>query len=180
MIDVTDLYTTFARIGGATRYLPTDRIIDGVDQTSLILNGDAYGRRDYEFIYVDPNLAATIWKQYKRTWIAGGTSASGVSASFYDLYNDPREESPLLIQLLHFNEPFNRMRALHELWKKKYPDQPSGFGPAYTGLGNARPETLALSKPPVDLKTLPFDPREVVEDMDRRPFDPKAESDMDQ
>ena len=180
IIDVTDLYTTFARIGGATRYLPTDRIIDGVDQTSLLLNGDAHGRRDYEFIYVGPNLAATIWKQYKRRWGSGGEgSASGISAAFYDLYNDPREETPLLIQMLHFSEPFNRMRALHELWKKKYPDQLPGYGPAFTGLSNARPETLALSKPPVDMKKLPFDPLEVIEDMDRLPFDPNADSDAD-
>ena len=71
------------------------------------------------------------------------------------------------------------MRALHELWKKKYPDQPAGYGPAFTGLSNARPETLALSKPPVDLKKLPFDPLEVIEDMDRLPFDPNADSDAD-
>jgi arylsulfatase A-like enzyme len=181
IIDVTDLYATFARVGGATQYLPTDRIIDGLDQTALLLNGDTHGRRDYEFIYVGNTLAATIWKQYKRTWIAGGTTgASGISASFYDLYNDPREESPLLLQLSHFYEPFNRMRTLHELWIKKYPNQPAGYGPAYTGLSNARPETLALSKPLVDLKTLPFDVLEIIEDMDRLPFDPRLESDMEQ
>ena len=104
-----------------------------------------------------------------------GTSASGISASFYDLYNDPREQTPLLLQLIHFNEPFNRMRALHELWKKKYPDQLAGAGPAFTGLSNARPETLALSKSPIDLKTLPFDPREYIKHLDRLPFDPNVE-----
>jgi arylsulfatase len=82
--------------------------------------------------------------------------------------------------MAHFNEPFNRMRALHELWKKKYPDQPAGFGPAFTGLSNARPETLALSKPPVDLKTPPFDPLEYIEDLNRPPFDPNAEAELDQ
>ncbi|MGH6933787.1 MAG: sulfatase-like hydrolase/transferase [Dongiaceae bacterium] len=180
IIDITDLYTTFARIGGATQYLPTDRIIDGLDQTALLLNGDSHGRRDYEFIYLGPNLSATVWKQYKRTWISSGTSASGISASFYDLYNDPREQTPVLVQMSHFSEPFNRMRAVHELWKKKYPDQPAGFGPAFTGLSNARPETLALSKPPIDLKTLPFDPLEYIEDLDRLPFDPNAEAELDQ
>jgi hypothetical protein len=84
-----------------------------------------------------------------------------------------------LIQMLHFSEPFNRMRALHELWKKKYPDLPAAYGPAYTGLSNARPETLALSRPPINLKTLPFDPLEIIEDMDRLPFDPKAEAEVD-
>jgi arylsulfatase len=31
------LYTTFARLGGATKYIPTDRIIDGLDQTALLM-----------------------------------------------------------------------------------------------------------------------------------------------
>jgi arylsulfatase A-like enzyme len=179
IVDVTDLYTTFARLGGATQNLPTDRIIDGLDQTALLLNGDTHGRRDYNFIYVGPTLAASIWKQYKRSWIASATSASGIGASFFDLYNDPRESTPLLLQMAHFNEPFNRMRALHELWIKKYPNQPAGYGPAYTGLTNARPETLALSRPVVDLKTLPFNPLDVIENMDRLPFDPQLDADMD-
>ena len=106
--------------------------------------------------------------------------ASGISASFYDLYNDPREQTPLLVQMAHFNEPFNRMRALHEMWKKKYPDQPAAFGPAFTGLSNARPETLAISKPPFDMKALPFNPLEVIEDTSRLPFDPSVDADADE
>jgi hypothetical protein len=97
------------------------------------MNGDTHGRRDYEFIYLGSNLAATIWKQYKRSWAGGGTSASGISAAFYDLYNDPREKTSLLLQMLHFSEPFNRMRAIHELWMKKYPNQPAGYGPPTPG-----------------------------------------------
>ena len=75
---------------------------------------------------------------------------------------------------------FNRMRTLHEVWKRKYPDQPPGFGPAYTGLSNARPETLALSQPPFDLQALPFNPLEVIKDMDRLPFEPSVDADADE
>ncbi|MBW2423243.1 MAG: sulfatase-like hydrolase/transferase, partial [Deltaproteobacteria bacterium] len=35
IIHETDLFTTFARIAGATKHIPTDRVIDGIDQTSL-------------------------------------------------------------------------------------------------------------------------------------------------
>jgi hypothetical protein len=38
-------------LAAATDYVPTDRIIDGVDQTALFLNGDTFSRRDYVFIY---------------------------------------------------------------------------------------------------------------------------------
>ena len=51
IIHETDLFTTFARLAAATDYVPTDRIIDGVDQTALFLNGDTFSRRDYVFIY---------------------------------------------------------------------------------------------------------------------------------
>jgi hypothetical protein len=59
IIHETDLFTTFARLAGATKHIPTDRIIDGVDQTALLLKGDTFSRRDYVFIYTGDVLAAT-------------------------------------------------------------------------------------------------------------------------
>ena len=39
--------------------IPTDRIIDGIDQTALLmLNGETHGRRDYVFIYNINSLEA--------------------------------------------------------------------------------------------------------------------------
>ena len=52
IIHECDLFTTFARLGQATDHIPRDRVIDGLDQTSLLLNGDAHGRRDYVQVYV--------------------------------------------------------------------------------------------------------------------------------
>ena len=54
IIHETDLFTTFARLGGATAHVPTDRIVDGVDQTALLLKGDSYSRRDHVHIYTGP------------------------------------------------------------------------------------------------------------------------------
>jgi len=181
IIHVTDLYTTFAHLGGALKYIPADRVIDGIDQTSLLLNGDTHGRRDYVFIYVGPNLGATVKNQYKMHWISSDPSqaASGITAAF-DLFNDHREVNPLVTNMLHFKEPFMRMRARHELWIRKYPNMPAATGPAYTDIVNARPETLALGNPPADFKKLPFDPREVLKEMENLPFDPNAEPDFNQ
>ncbi len=179
IVHVTDLYTTFARLGNAMAYVPRDRIIDGIDQTSLLLTGDGHGRRDYVFIYTGGILGATVKGHYKQHWIsADPTASSGIGAAYFDLLNDPREETPLLVNLLHFKEPFRRMRARHELWKKKYPDRPAAWGPAYTGISNARPETVALINPPVDFERLPFDPLEFIEELDELPFDPTGEPDI--
>ncbi|MGI9658343.1 MAG: sulfatase-like hydrolase/transferase [Gaiellaceae bacterium] len=161
MIHETDLFTTFARLAGATEHVPTDRIIDGIDQTSLLLNGDSYSRRDYNFVYTGPILAATIKDRHKRIWV--GEHLGLVGAAFYDLYTDPREMFPQLIPLLHTSSAFTKMRKRHEIWKQKYPDRQAARGIPFTGLEDPRPETAQLAQPPVDLSELPFDPLEYID-----------------
>jgi arylsulfatase len=147
IIHVSDLFTTFARIAGATQYIPTDRVIDGLDQASLLFNGDTKGRRDYVHIYQGHTLAATVKGRYKRHWISDDPGvATGVGAAFYDLYTDPKEHNPMLVPLLHTQGQFTQMRVRHELMKKKYPDKPNARGIPYTGLSNARPETKAIGE----------------------------------
>ncbi|MCP4385775.1 MAG: sulfatase-like hydrolase/transferase [Hyphomicrobiales bacterium] len=172
MIHETDLYTTFARLAGATPHIPTDRIIDGIDQTALLLNGDTHGRRDHVFIYQGPDLAATVKDQYKIHWTSDdpGQAKSSITA-VYDLYNDHREVSPIVVGGFHFKEPFKRMRARHELWKQKYPDRHHSRGPAYGNISNAREETLALTNPPADFESLPFDPLEFITHLDQLPYE---------
>ena len=165
IIHVSDLYTTFARLGGAMEHIPTDRIVDGLDQTALFLNGDTHSRRDYVFIYTGPILGATVKGRYKRHWIgAGEAAAAGTPEAYYDLYMDPREENAQLVPLIHTQGQFNKMVARHELMKRKYPDVENGKGIPYTGLSNARPETKAIGarvKAVVD--NMPFDVEEYLE-----------------
>lgn len=165
IIHVTDLYTTFARLGGATKYIPTDRVVDGIDQTALLLKGDANGRRDYVFIYAGHELGATVKGRYKRHWIgAGDVAASGMPEAYFDLYQDPHEKNPQLVPLIHTQGQFNRMRARHELFKKKYPDKPNAHGIPYTGLSNARPETKAIAeRVKRAMENMPFDVKEYLE-----------------
>ena len=165
IIHVTDLYTTFARLAGATEHIPADRIVDGLDQTALLLNGDTHSRRDYVHIYAGHELGATVKGRYKRHWIgAGDVAASGMPEAYYDLYMDPREENPQLVPMIHTQGQFNQMRARHELMKKKYPDVPNAKGIPYTGLSNARPETLAIGERVREaVEAMPFDVREYLE-----------------
>jgi arylsulfatase len=139
--------------------------VDGLDQTALLLNGDTHSRRDYVFIYAGHELGATVKGRYKRHWIgAGDVAASGMPEAYFDLYQDPREENPQLVPLIHTQGQFNRMVARHELFKKKYPDVPNGHGIPYTGLSNARPETRAIAdRVKSNLKNMPFDVKEYLE-----------------
>ncbi len=164
IIHEVDLYTTFARLAGATKNIPTDRIIDGLDQTALLLEGDTHGRRDYVFIYQGPVLGATVKGDWKRHWISGDPGdASGLAAAYYFLPTDTREKNPLMANVFHFAESFNRMRQRHAVWKKKYPDSHAVHGAPFTGLSNARPETQAWYKLPVNMRDLPFDPTKYME-----------------
>ncbi|MFV1958001.1 MAG: sulfatase-like hydrolase/transferase [Planctomycetota bacterium] len=174
IVHETDLFTTFARLAGATKYIPGDRITDGIDQTALLLNGDTHGRRDFVFIYAGPRLGATVKGNYKRHWISSdpGGEASGIPAAFYFLPADPRETTPLMVNLIHLKSPFNRMLLRHELWKKRYPDARERHGIPWTGIENATPGIRALAKPRIDRAKLPFDPLEYIDHLDELPFDP--------
>ncbi|MDC0936158.1 sulfatase-like hydrolase/transferase [Pirellulales bacterium] len=85
IVHVTDLYTTFARLAGATKHIPGDRVIDGIDQTALLLNGESHSRRDYVHTYPGHELGATVKGRYKRHWGVEGAS-SGIPTAYYDLY----------------------------------------------------------------------------------------------
>jgi len=162
ILHVSDLFTTFARLGGAMEQIPTDRVIDGVDQTSLFFNGDGYSRRDYIMIYQGPTLAAGVKGRFKRDW---KNATQGLSLNeFYDLYTDPREAHGEMIEQFHVKSMFNRQRQRHEFWMQKYPNRPDATpGPALTGIDNVRPETEKIYTAPVDPKKLPFDPMEIRE-----------------
>jgi arylsulfatase len=174
IIHETDLFTTFARLAGATKHIPRDRIIDGIDQTALLLNGDTRGRRDHVFIYAGPRLGAIVKGNYKRHMISPDPvgEASGIPAAFYFLPSDPREKSPLLVNMIHLKSPFNRMLLRHSTWIKKYPHSSEKYGVPWTGLANPTPEVEALGTPQMRKGDLPFDPLEYIENLDEIPFSP--------
>ncbi len=172
IIHITDLFTTFARLGGALDAIPRDRIIDGVDQTSLLLNGDTHSRRDYVTIYTGPILAALVKGRYKRHLIGAQPGLSG--PEFYDLYNDPREDSGRMLPMFPAKGMFNQMKLRHQLWATRYPNTGQNRGLPFAGLENPRPEVAAAGQFRVDPDTLPFDPYEFLqlqpewENIDRR------------
>lgn len=139
MISVHDLFTTFARIGGGMDYIPRDRIIDGIDQTAVFLEGDGQSRRDYYHVYTGPIHAATIKQQYKRVWVGGRPGL--VKNDFYDLYQDPREMRGMMAQFLWAWGPFDMMKKRHDAMNKKYPFTPTRHGIPFEGIENLRPES---------------------------------------
>jgi len=132
MVHVSDLFTTFAVLGGAKDRIPTDRVIDGIDQTPLLFNGDGHGRRDYVHIYQGPVLAAIVKQQYKRHFSGAAPGLAG--KGFFDLYKDPREEHPLQAQFLWSWPAFDHIKANHEAQIKQYPHTEVARGVPYAGI----------------------------------------------
>jgi len=142
IVHVTDLFTSIARFADATDKIPTDRIIDGVDQAALMLEGETHGRRDHVFIYSGNSLKAVVKEQYKLN--VPGAGENPIVSDFYDLFRDPREEYPVATEVGAWGgAEFVRIIQRHKERMVKYPSEPPAFGMPYEGIDNLRPETKA-------------------------------------
>ena len=142
IVHVTDLFTSIARFGGASDKIPTDRVIDGVDQTALMLEGETHGRRDHVFIYSGNSMKAVVKEQYKLN--VPGPGENPIVAKFYDLFRDTREEYPVSTEVGAWGgAEFVRIIQRHMIRKQKYPDEGPALGRPYDGIENLRPETKA-------------------------------------
>ena len=105
MFSIMDFLPTFAHIVGGK--MPTDRPIDGVDQTDVLLGNSATGHRESLLSFIGGELVAARWKQWRiyftdvhPTGIGpqrqpGIFSASAAMAGYPKIYNiemDPHED----------------------------------------------------------------------------------------
>lgn len=139
IVHVSDLYTTFARVAEATEFIPRDRVIDGIDQTALLLNGEHSGRRDYVYVYQNEILRGIVKQEYKMHMPAPGMP--GAAAPVFNIFRDPREEHSQIGAALWSGASFQDMAYRHMLTIKKYPHNKLGKGIPYSGIENLRPES---------------------------------------
>ena len=118
LLQVTDMYTTAARIGGALGQLPKDRIIDGLEQSSYLM-ASTKSRREYMFHYSGKDLGAIRVGQYKRHMAASHGGLPG--KDFYDIYKDPKEEHGVMGEMLWAWVPFDDITRMHNKLIEKYP-----------------------------------------------------------
>lgn len=140
IVHVSDLFTTFARVAEADKYIPRDRVIDGLDQTALLLKGQHHGRRDYVYVYQNENLMAIVKQEWKMHMPGPGVPAA--AAGVFNLLRDPREEHLLIGHALWSGASFQDMAKRHMMTIKKYPHNELGKGAPYEGIENLRPESI--------------------------------------
>ena len=119
IIHVTDLFTTAARIAGATDGIPNDRITDGVDQTPLFLLGEGNGRRNYMFHYSGPVLGAVRYGDFKIHIKAAKGGLPGMD--FYNVKRDPGEKYGALYPGLFTVAPSQKFIGSHMELIRKFP-----------------------------------------------------------
>jgi arylsulfatase len=105
MFSIMDFMPTFARIIGGK--MPTDRPIDGLDQTDVLLGNSATGHRESLLSFIGADLVAARWKQWRIYFTdvhptgdgpqrePGIFSASAPMAGYPKMYNiemDPHED----------------------------------------------------------------------------------------
>jgi arylsulfatase A-like enzyme len=102
MLAAVDWLPTLAEMVGASKFVPKDRPIDGIDASAFMVgNSQMTGRDSYMFFGIDGELLSIKWKIYKT--IFRYTEAPALEkpyitpqfTMFYDLTSDPHEDNNL-------------------------------------------------------------------------------------
>ena len=141
LFDLMDLFNTSLALAGIEDKIPTERYIDGVDQTSFLLADDGETNRQAVFSYNQADFSALRWGEFKAYFKVQLTDQPfsnismstyvpvGVSPWVFDLYRDPKE------RLTRSNGdyewvygPILQMQAAHAATFVKYPKKDIGLG----------------------------------------------------
>ena len=116
IVHVSDFYTTFANIAGTKDNIPDDRVVDGIDQTALLLLGEDHGRRDYVFLYNKGKLEAV-----RKDWVKMQFGGGMIFPLQFNLMHDPAERYPQEIRYASDTYGLNWLIEQHLKMIKKFP-----------------------------------------------------------
>lgn len=137
IVHEVDMYTTLASIVGGK--VPTDRAIDGVDQSQFFLGKQEASNREGFVVYVGAEIFGVKWRNWKMMFkdLEGGTGYGAIHQwsvpRFFNLYLDPTEEHALVYQLKDgwVRWPIVKLLVAHMASLKKYPSVPPGAPDPY-------------------------------------------------
>jgi arylsulfatase A-like enzyme len=138
MFSIMDFLPTFARIVGGK--IPSDRQIDGVDQTDVLLGKSEVGHRQSLLSFIGPDLVAARWKQWRAYFTdihptgiglqrqPGLFSASASMAGYPKVFNiemDPHEDLDNGALYGWVGAPALKAVEQYKETLKKYPNPPA-------------------------------------------------------
>jgi arylsulfatase len=101
IVHAVDVFTTFVGLAGAK--VPTDRIIDGADQTAFFLGEQAKSNREGFPSFIGDTLYAVKWRNWKAHFIwqeyKGDAAERLPIPRLFNLIDDPRERDPKVSSL---------------------------------------------------------------------------------
>ena len=124
IVHLVDLYTTAARIGGAMRRVPSDRVTDGIDQTALLLLGEDHSRRNYMFHYSGGQVGAVRYDDFKIHILPGGHGGLP-NMEFYNVRRDPGEKRGEMYPGLFAVTPLQNHLKSHMMMIRRFPHRVS-------------------------------------------------------
>ncbi|MEW6351494.1 MAG: sulfatase-like hydrolase/transferase [Thermodesulfobacteriota bacterium] len=113
LFDLADLFNTCISVAGApgaavTKYLPKDRYVDGIDQTSFLLSTNGLSNRRSRFYTLNQHLSGVRIDEFKlfsvvqlekalfprgfQAGFSGAIVAETGGATMVNLYTDPKED----------------------------------------------------------------------------------------
>jgi arylsulfatase len=138
MFSIMDFLPTLAGIVGGK--MPTDRPIDGVDQSDVLFGRSATGHRETLLSFVGADLVAARWKQFRAYFtdmrptgsgveVVGGLASSNANMAGYPkIHNveaDPQEQFNLLGTWTWLAEPMIKAVTEYESSVERYPNPPA-------------------------------------------------------
>ncbi len=128
IVHVTDIYTTLAKIGGAT--LPDDRPIDGVDQSDFFLGKSEKSAREGFVYYIKDELRAAKWRDWKMHMVWEAEPNTGPlhleTPWVFNLTQDPKEQTDVGTQNSWVRRPLRVLIQDFQQSLKQHPPIPPG------------------------------------------------------
>ena len=135
LFNFNDILPTALALAGASERLPTDRYIDGVDQSSFLLAPDGDTNRKFHYYWLVTDFSGVRCGEFKMMLTAtsdDATDAAGPGgftgalmrfpyARLYNLYLDPKEQHNYLTRKLAYLDVFQYGIRSHLMSFAKYP-----------------------------------------------------------
>jgi arylsulfatase A-like enzyme len=135
IVHEVDTYTTLASLAGGQ--IPTDRPIDGVDQSDFFLGRQEKSNREGFVAYCGPRLQAVKWRNWKVHFYdpehqtAMKTGEKLPLPQIYNLYRDPHERNYIAWTHYWVLHPSMKFVFDHEESLKQFPPIPAGTPDPY-------------------------------------------------
>ena len=140
LFDLMDLFNTSLALAGIPHEIPTDRYVDGIDQSSFLLTDDGRSKREKVYIWTGSDLSAMRMYEYKimvkviqeqAPWLGIDMSTSsdvGISPWVFNLYIDPLERYPVGHRMNAWVASLAAELKSHAATFVKYPPKDIGLG----------------------------------------------------